>query len=53
MWFHREFELTDPTANRQALGEEAFAAAFAEGQAMTLEDAVKLALTEFDLESRD
>jgi len=45
-WVYRRFGFDDPSATRQALGEEAFAAAWAEGRAMTLEDAVKLALTE-------
>ena len=34
------------TAARAALGEEAFARAWAEGQAMTLEQAVEYALSE-------
>jgi hypothetical protein len=38
-------------ATRAALGEDDFASAWAEGQQMTLEDAVELALAERDRES--
>jgi predicted ATPase len=38
-WVDRYFGADDPAAARQALGDEAFAAAWAEGRAITLEDA--------------
>jgi tetratricopeptide (TPR) repeat protein len=51
VWFYLQFGFANASATPEALGEEVFAAAFAEGQAMTLEDAAKLALTEGDDEA--
>jgi hypothetical protein len=47
--FAHEFALIDQdtAATRAALGEEAFAAAWAEGRAMSLEQAIADTLTEF------
>lgn len=47
-WMPGPFYQNDDSAARQALGEAAFARAWAEGQAMTLEEAVEDALRELD-----
>ena len=44
--FEREIQEREMTAAREALGEEAFAAAWARGQTMTIEQATEYALDE-------